>query len=405
MNIFEFEKFLSRKKVFRDLDDIYKTPKFLQLFLKMYEYILSIPKDKIVHVKIQKYYTGITYYFLDYILLFLKAKDFYHWRERLYKLMTEKIGSKNFKKFELLYGQKAKEFFNEGLEKRRNTCLRKYGVDNYSKTKEYKEKYTKTCINHYGCENPMQSEEIKEKSRKTNLKRRGCEYSLQSKEVREKIIQTNLERYGTEYPMQSEKVKEKFTNTCIEKYGCENPFQNKEVREKFTNTCMKKYRCAHPSQNKEVREKINNTKLKKYGNIFGNVVQNNHSKIADEFCANLYTKLPDDIKPYCIFFKKSNKEYMLEMTGKKYFYDFTISSESIKVIIEFDGLYWHGLKKDQKFVKCHNKEVPVEEIWEMDEEKQKLAEDNGFRVIRVREDEYLKNKEKTLKRVLKCIKG
>ena len=357
MNVNEFEKFLNRKKQYRDLDDIYKTPKFLMLYLKMYTYILSIPKDKIVIKKIQKYYTGITYYFLDYILHFLKAKDFYHWRERLYKLMTENHEATSFKTYELLYGQKVNEFFNEYSEKRQKSCV-------------------KTNLERYGCEYPWQSEEVKEKIKQTNLERHGVENPSQCEEVREKIIQTNLERRGCEYPLQSKEVREKIIQTNLERYG-----------------------CKIPSQNKEVREKINNTKLKKYGNIFGNV--NNHSKIADEFCTNLYTKLSDNIKPYTIFFKKSNKEYMLEITGKKYYYDFTISSEKIKLIIEFDGLYWHGLQEGQKDVRG----IPVEEIWEMDKEKQKLAEDNGFKVIRVREDEYLKNKEEILQRVLKCIKG
>ena len=271
--------------------------------------------------------------------------------------MTVNHEATSFKTYELLYGQKAREFWNEYLEKIKKSC-------------------TKTNLERYECEYPWQSEEVKEKIKQTNLERHGVENPSQCEEVREKIIQTNLERYGTEYPLQSKEVKEKITNTCIEKYG-----------------------CKIPSQNKEVREKINNTKLKKYGNTFGNV--NNHSKIADEFCMELYTKLSDNIKPYTIFFKKSNKEYMLEGNGKNYYYDFTISSEKIKLIIEFDGLYWHGLKKDQKEVRG----VAVEEVWRMDYEKQKLAEDNGFRVIRVREDEYLKNKEKTLQRVLKCIKG
>ena len=113
----------------------------------------------------------------------------------------------------------------------------------------------------------------------------------------------------------------------------------------------------------------------------------------------LYTKLSDDIKPYCIFQKKSNKEYMLEGNGKKYYYDFTIFMESIKVIVEFDGVYWHGLMEGQKEVRG----VAVEEVWRMDYEKQRLAEDNGFMVIRVREDEYMVDKEEILNNIINLI--
>ena len=325
MDMNEFEKLMNLRKEYRNLDDKYKTPRFLKLYTKIYEYILSIPKDKIVLKQSLKYFC------LYYIHCFLKAKYFYHWRERIYKLMTVKYGSTEFRKYELLYGQKAKEFFNE-----------------------YLKNQSETYIEHYGC-HPFQSEEVKEKLRNIFLERYGCENPFQVEEVKERIRQTNLERYGCENPNQSAEVIAKRRNTNIVKYGCE------------------------------------------YGPWVCN--KNNHSRIADEFCTNLYTKLPDDIKPYCIFFKKSNKEYMLEGNGKKYFYDFTIFMESIKVIVEFDGLYWHGLLEGQKDVRG----VPVEEVWISDYEKERLAEMNGFKVIRVREDEYMVDKEMILGRVMEEI--
>ena len=318
------------RKEYRNLDDKYKTPKFLQLYTKMYEYMLSISKNKIVLKQSLKYFC------LYYIHCFLKAKNFYHWRERIYTLLTQKNLCNTIKQYELLYGiQNAKIHFNE-----------------------IRNKVTQTNLERYDCENAMQNVKVKQKGIQTNLERYGCKNPMQCKEVRQKVIRTNLERYGCENPYQAEEVKEKIENTLYERYG---------VR-----------------------------------SVAG-ISRGTKSSIADEFCINLYTKLSDDIKPYCIFFKKSNKEYMLEMTGKKYYYDFTILTKKIKLIIEFDGVYWHGLMEGQKFVKCHNKEVPVEEIWEMDKEKQKLAEMNGFKMIRVREDEYMVDKEKTLERVLEIV--
>ena len=424
----EFRDFLNRKKQYRDLDDIYKTSRFLQLYLKMYEYILSIPKDKIVHKKIQNDYYRINALFLNYIQCFLKAKDFYHWRERLYKLMTEKICNTDYKKYELLYGQKAREFFDEYSEKRQKsyvkTSLERYGCENPWKSKEVREKIRQTNLERHGVENPSQCEEVKERIKQTNLKKRGCENPMQCEEVRERIKQTNLERYRVENPFQSEEVKEKIRNTNLERHGVENPFQSEEVKEKIRqtnierhgvdhyskteefkeklrNTSMKHYGVENPFQSEEVKEKIRQTNLERYGveYPFQTSEYTNHSKIADEFCINLYTKLSDDIKPHTIFFKKSNKEYMLEGNGKKYFYDFTIFMESIKVIVEFDGLYWHGLLEGQKDVRG----VPVEEVWISDYEKERLAEMNGFKVIRVREDEYVVNKEECINIIVEEI--
>ena len=395
--------FLNRKKQYRDLDDIYKTSRFLQLYLKMYEYILSIPKDKIVVKGINKYndYAGVL---INYIHCFLKS-DFYHWRERLYKLMTEKHEATSFKTYELLYGQRAREFFDEYLEKRQKSCvktnLERYGVENPSQFEEVKEKKKQTSMKHYGVEYPFQSEEVKEKYRSTSMKHYGVENPMQCEEVRERIKQTNIERHGVDHYSKTEEFKEKFRNTSIKRYGVEHPSQSEEVRERTKRTNIERHGVENPFQSEEVKEKIKQTNLERHGCEYGFQTSEytNHSRIADEFCMELYTKLPEDIKSYCIFFKKSNKEYMLEDNGKFFKYDFTIFSESIKVIVEFDGLYWHGLKKDQKFVKG----IPVEEIWEMDKEKQRLAEMNGFKVIRVREDEYLKNKEEILNNIINLI--
>jgi len=48
------------------------------------------------------------------------------------------------------------ENFNN-IEKRKHTCLSKYGVDNYRKTKEYREKYKETCLNKYGVDHCSKS--------------------------------------------------------------------------------------------------------------------------------------------------------------------------------------------------------------------------------------------------------
>ena len=444
MDIYEFEKLMNKRKEYRNLDDKYKTPRFLMLFLKMYEFILNIPKEKIVVKGFLQ--SNFTLNFLRYIYYFLKAKNFYHWKERLYKLITEKHGATKFTTYELLYGQKAKEFFNERLEKYKNTCLEKYGVDNpakseevkekerhtclekygvdhYNKTDESKQKHAKTCIKKYGSVCSLQNEKVREKTINTNLIKYGCENPMQCEEVKEKGRQTNLERYGKEYYSQTEEFKEKYSNTCIKRYGESNYSKTEECKNKVKNTCMKHYNCEYPMQSEEIREKSRKTNLERRGceypfqseevkekirntNLERRGVDNPfklseyvfHSKIGDEFCINLYERLPEEWKDSTIFYKKSNKEYTLERNDQRYFYDFCIPE--IKVIVEFDGLYWHGLQEEQKDVKG----VPVEEIWKKDMEKQKLAEDAGFRVIRVRENEYRKNKKMCIEKVLNNIK-
>ena len=47
------------------------------------------------------------------------------------------------------------------IEKNKATCIKKYGVDNYAKTDEFKKKFKETNLKRYGVENPSQRDEIK----------------------------------------------------------------------------------------------------------------------------------------------------------------------------------------------------------------------------------------------------
>lgn len=58
-----------------------------------------------------------------------------------------------------------------------------------------------------------------EKRKQTNLKTYGVENPLQSPEVQEKVRQTNIERYGAEYPLQSKSVQEARKLYYLENFG------------------------------------------------------------------------------------------------------------------------------------------------------------------------------------------
>ena len=131
---------------------------------------------------------------------------------------------------------------DEIKQKIKQTCLEKYGVDNYNKTKESKEKIKQTCLEKY-----------------------GVEYFWQSDECKEKIKQTCLEKYGVDSPLKSEKIRNKGKQTCLEKYGVDNPAKLEENKEKVKQTCLKKYGTISTTQCKEIRDKIKQSCLEKYG--------------------------------------------------------------------------------------------------------------------------------------------
>ena len=147
----------------------------------------------------------------------------------------------------------------------KETCLKKYGVENISQINDVKKKKKETCFKNYGVEHPSQSEEVMKKAIETNIKKYGCSFPIQNEEVKEKIKESFITKYGVENPFQSEEIKQQIKKTCFKKYGNENLNQCKEIRDKIKATCLKKYGVEHSLQNKEVKEKAKATNLKRYG--------------------------------------------------------------------------------------------------------------------------------------------
>ena len=164
-----------------------------------------------------------------------------------------------------------------GKENRKETNLKKYGVETPFHSKEIQEKATESWILKYGKTAP-EKEKLLEVQRKTNLERYGVESLSQLTEekkkfvermldpkVQESIRKSNLKKYGVENQFQRDEIKEKIKNSNLEKYGVEYAGQIPEVKEKIKETNLKKYGVEHVSQNPEIMKKAIDSKIKKYG--------------------------------------------------------------------------------------------------------------------------------------------
>jgi hypothetical protein len=101
-------------------------------------------------------------------------------------------------------------------------------IDNqgyYACNKCSQDKKKKTKLKEHGCENYINIEKIRE----TCLKNYGVNHYSKTDDFQKKIKKTNNERYGVEYSFQSEKIKEKIKKTNNERYGVDNPTQNEEL--------------------------------------------------------------------------------------------------------------------------------------------------------------------------------
>ena len=114
-----------------------------------------------------------------------------------------------------------------------------YYGDVYVRTEEFKEKRKKSCLDKFGVENPLQNKEILEKVHSTNMQKYGYINPIQVPEFKEKAKLTTLEHFGVECASKSEEIKEKTRMTNIQKYGVPNTMQSPEVRAKANETLCK----------------------------------------------------------------------------------------------------------------------------------------------------------------------
>ena len=97
--------------------------------------------------------------------------------------------------FRYLINEKLKIILNTDYvkDKKRQTCLIKYGVDNFTKTEEFKLKFENTCLLKY-----------------------GVSHHLKISHFMDKIIETNKIKYGVSFFSQTKKWNQKSKNTRIE---------------------------------------------------------------------------------------------------------------------------------------------------------------------------------------------
>ena len=261
-----------------------------------------------------------------------------------------------------------KENKEEIAEKRRRTCLEKYGVENPQQNTSVKEKLKKTvedrygvscvfksekvkaktkdtCLNKYGTERACQSQEVKDRIAQTHLKKCGSTTNLVTPEFRETIKLQNLSKYGVPHYSQSEEYKEKYKKTCYERYGESNALKVNAFRKKASDTCIERYGTANVNSLEKVKERRKETCLEKYSTDHPMKVP----EIRNKCFAHKDLTQPE--KKFLTFLQSRSFDFEHNYTltteeGSKCF-DFVVFEDNKPVVaIEIDGVYFHGLISD-----------------------------------------------------------
>ena len=143
-----------------------------------------------------------------------------------------KIGlsqSLNEREIEMYRGQQPIGSSYVNVEKRKETCLKKYGKENYFETEEFKKKARKTKEIKYGDSNFTNNEKRKE----TCKQRYGGNSCMSSEIVKQKHNETMLERYNVKFYSMTEDWYTKTKITSLKKYGKVHYTKTDEYKNKF----------------------------------------------------------------------------------------------------------------------------------------------------------------------------
>lgn len=285
--------------------------------------------------------------------------------------------------------------FEDKINKKKQTNLKRYGVECSFSNKEVQNKIKATCVELYGTSNPAQSEIIKDRMKQTNLEKYGTEYFLSSNTARERIVKTNLETYGYENPNKNANVVNKRKQTNLQRYGTENPTQSKEIRRKISKSriilpenMLNLFIQAHGDfYDYDFTDYIDSdTKMRMICPVHGEFWQKASSHKSGVGCPSCkrYYKGEEKVKTFLLennlaferYFKFNDCRYKNELI-----FDFYLTK--LNVCIEYDGEQHYN-----KFHYFHRHEKSFELQVLRDKIKTEYCRDNNIQLIRIPHYEF-----------------
>ena len=298
-----------------------------------------------------------------------------------------------------------------GSEKRKQTCLDRFGATTNLKTNENKLKSKATLMKNYGVEHQMYADTVKQKIRNTCVDTYGVDNPSKSSVIKQKKIDTSILHYGVSHPLQSSLVQDGRKEFCIEKYGVDHYSKTDEYKVKFAETCIERYGVDNPRKAEIVKAAIKATWERKYGREIHpaqqHITQDTINKLQDrswlEENKNLSSTFLADklgVTYYTVLYAykraaiiranscSAGENELAEFIRSIYKGNINLNVRNIippkeidiflpdiNLAFEFDGLFWHSelQGKDKQY----------------HENKTQLCNASGIQLIHVFEDEWL----------------
>lgn len=242
-----------------------------------------------------------------------------------------------------------------------------------------------TNVKLFGCDNPFKNTDVKNKRKSTMIEKYGVEYPIQSDTIKEKIKNTMIEKYGVEHSTQNVDVINKRIDTTRRKYGVDHVTQLDD----FKATSKKSKELLYKT--KSIQNKANTSKIKniasyihdktgltvtddqatdlqlfrgreystEYIKSIVDYIQNGTQPSIDVIrseyksdsqfylaCKRFGYKIEPSRSAYekfvCEFLDLNNIEYKTNDRSIIPPFELDIYIPSMKVAIEFNGMYWHS---------------------------------------------------------------
>jgi hypothetical protein len=219
-------------------------------------------------------------------------------------------------------------------QKRKQTNLQRYGAESYSQTQQYKQQTIERNQQKYKVNYYTETDQFKQKKQQYFSDRKNKQKAKQNKD------QTCLEKYGTVNPSSTRQIKEKIKQTNLEKYQCENFLQDPDHRERLKKAFRDKYKVENPSQLEQVQQQTKQTYFEKYG-VYHHLQLADRKNLLRQWCEQNPQKL----------FTSSGEKQLLEWIRTYYPSAEKIRVENkeldiyipeLKIGIEYNGLYYHN---------------------------------------------------------------
>ena len=262
-----------------------------------------------------------------------------------------------------------------GTEKRKQTCLERFGATTNLKTQETKDKIKNTLLEKYGVYHQMHIPETKDKIKNTLLEKYGVDNISKSKEIKEKKKDSYLQHYGVEHPLQSDIVQTNRRIRSLEKYGVDHYSKTLMFKDNHANQSH-----IDPENFKKLKdpgwlESVNNYTYSYIANLLGvtkDTVAKSYKRLNVLHTAISYTGESELLEFIQTLYSGKVITNTRKVIPPK---ELDIYIPGLNLAFEFDGIYWHSELRGK------DKNYHIN--------KTKQCEEYGIRLVHIFENEWL----------------